>query len=105
MSSRRPSTRRLVTAGVVVSLVVAGVVSYLASSSPDGLEHVAASLGFDASARDSAAAGSPLADYAVRGVDGPVSGGVAGVLGVLAVGLVMGVLVLYVRRRAARQPD
>ena len=105
MSSRRPSTRRLVTVGLVVSLVVAGVVSYFASAHPDGLEHVAARLGFDTSARDSAAAGSPLADYAVRGVDGPVSGGLAGVLGILAVGLVMGLLVLYVRRRAARQHD
>ena len=105
MSPRRPSTRRLVTVGVVVSLVLAGVVSYLASAHPDGLERVAAGLGFDTSARDSAAAGSPLADYAVRGVDGPVSGGLAGVLGVLAVGLVMGLPVLYVRRRAARQRD
>ncbi len=105
MSARRPSTRRLVTVGAVVSLAIAGVVSYFASASPDGLEHVAAGLGLDTSARDSAASGSPLADYAVRGVDGPLSGGLAGVLGVLAVGLVMTVLVLYVRRRAARRRD
>ncbi len=106
MSRRRPSTRRLVTVGVVVSLVVAGVLSYLASASPDGLEHVAASLGFDSSARDSAASGSPLAGYSVRGLgDGPLAGGLAGVVGLLAVGLVMTLLVLYVRRRAARQRD
>jgi cobalt/nickel transport protein len=90
MSGRRPSTRRLVTVGVVVSLLVAGVVSY----------HVAAGLGLDSSARDSATAGSPLADYAVRGLDGPLAGGLAGVAGLAVVGLVMWLLVLYVRRRA-----
>ncbi len=100
MSGHRPSTRRLVIAGVVVSLLVAGVVSYFASASPDGLEHVAAGLGLDSSARDSATAGSPLADYTVRGVDGPVAGGLAGVAGLAVVGLVMWLLVLYVRRRA-----
>ncbi len=105
MSRGRPSTRLLVTVGALVSLVVAGVVSYVASARPDGLEHVASGLGFDDTARDSAVAGSPLADYAVRGLEGPVSGGLAGVLGVLAVGLVMALLVLHVRRRAARQRD
>jgi hypothetical protein len=40
----------------------------------------------------------------VRGLDGPLSGGLAGVLGLLAVGLVMSLLVLHVRRRA-RQRD
>ena len=104
MSRRRPSTRRLVTVGVLVSLLVAGVLSYVASTSPDGLEHVAAGLGLDAAARDSATAGSPLADYSVRGLDGPLSGGLAGVLGLLAVGLVMSLLVVHVRRRA-RQRD
>lgn len=100
MSGRRPSTRRLVTVGVVVSLLVAGVVSYFASASPDGLEHVAAGLGLDSVARDSATAGSPLADYSVRGVDGPLAGGLAGVAGLVVVGLVMWLLVLYVRHRA-----
>ncbi len=104
MSTRRPSTRLLVTVGVLVSLLVAGVVSSVASANPDGLEYVASGLGLDSSARDSATAGSPLAEYSVRGLDGPVSGGLAGVLGLVAVGLVMGGLVLYVRRRA-RQHD
>jgi cobalt/nickel transport protein len=99
------STRRLVGIGVVVSLLVAGVVSYLAVASPDGLQHVAAGLGFDTAARSSAADGSPLAGYEVRGVTGPLSGGLAGVLGLAAVALVMTLFVVYVRRRAARQRD
>ncbi len=99
------STRRLVAVGVGVSVLVAGVLSYLAVGSPDGLEHVAAGLGFDAAATPSAADGSPLAGYEVRGVGGPLAGGLAGVLGLLVVGLVMSLLVLYVRRRAAHRHD
>ena len=62
------STRRLVVLGLVVSALVAGVLSFYASSRPDGLTFVAESLGFSGTARDSATAGSPLAGYAVSGV-------------------------------------
>lgn len=100
------STRRLVGLGILVSLLVAGVLSFYASSHPDGLESVAGTLGFDATATDSAAAGSPLADYAVHGIGDPrVSGGVAGVVGALVVGLAMTGLALVVRRRAASRTD
>ena len=89
---------------LVLSLLVAGVLSVYASSHPDGLEHVAAGLGFASSEQTSAASGSPLAGYTVQGVaDARLSGGLAGVLGTLVVGLVMTGLVLLVRRRAARQ--
>ncbi|WP_299448039.1 PDGLE domain-containing protein [uncultured Phycicoccus sp.] len=100
MSTRtRPSTRRLVVVGGLVSLLVAGVLSVFASASPDGLEHVAGTLGFADTARDSAAAGSPLADYGVGGIsNGALSGGLAGVLGVLATAVVMAGLVLLLRR-------
>ena len=54
--------------GLAVSLLLAGVVSYYASSSPDGLEKVAGDIGFIESAEDSAVAGSPLSDYGVSGV-------------------------------------
>jgi cobalt/nickel transport protein len=98
------STRRLLAAGVALSLLVAGVLSYFASARPDGLEHVAADLGFASSEQASAASGSPLAGYSVRGVsDGYLSGGLAGVVGLVVVGLVMTLLVLYVRRRAHRE--
>lgn len=98
-SRRRPGTRLVVGVGMLVSLVIAGVLSWFASGSPDGLEHVAETLGFGGSARDSATADSPLADYATSGVDGPLSGGLAGVVGVLVVALVMFGLVSLLRRR------
>ena len=97
---RRPrvSLRALVLAGLAVTLLVAGVLSSWASSHPDGLEHVASTLGFADTARPSATDGSPLAGYGTRGVEGAMSGGLAGVLGVLVVGAVMSLLVLLVRR-------
>lgn len=96
----RVSTRRLVVVGLAVCVVIAGVISSYASGHPDGLEFVSQSLGFGDTARDSATAGSPLADYSVRGVsDGRLSGGLAGVLGAAVVGLLMVGLARLVRRR------
>ena len=98
------STRRLVVVGLVVSALVAGVLSFYASGQPDGLTSVAQSLGFSDTARDSATAGSPLADYAVSGVgNARLSGGLAGLAGVVVTGLLMAVLVLLLRRRSPRR--
>jgi cobalt/nickel transport system permease protein len=70
--------------GVAATLLVAGVVSLFASAHPDGLEFVGAKLGFDSAAKDSAVAGSPLADYGVSGIgNAQVSGALAGIIGVL----------------------
>jgi cobalt/nickel transport protein len=100
------STRRLVVLGVVVSLLLAGVLSTYASTHPDGLTHVAQSLGFDTTEKASATSGSPLAGYAVSGVaDARLSGGLAGVAGVVVTGLVMAGLVLLLRRRSPRGED
>lgn len=97
------STRRVVVLGVVVSLLVAGVLSFYASGHPDGLTYVARSLGFSTAQRHSAAAGSPMSGYAVRGVaDRRLSGGLAGVVGVLVVGALMTGLVLLLRRRTPK---
>lgn len=96
---RRPSTRVVVGAGLLLSLVLAGALSLVASSHPDGLERVAETLGFGSTARDSAAAGSPLADYTAAGVDGPLSGGLAGIVGVVVVAAVMFGLVALLRWR------
>lgn len=69
--------------GLLASAVLAGLVSFYASSSPDGLESVAEQQGFGESAEDSATAESALADYGVAGVeDGRWSVGLAGVVGV-----------------------
>jgi len=94
-------TRTFVLVGVVVALLIAGVGSWYASSSPDGLEATAAEQGFDSTAQDSATADSPLADYQAAGVeDERLSGGLAGVTGVLLVLVLAGGLTLVLRRRS-----
>ncbi len=73
----------LVVVGLAVSLILAGGVSYYASSQPDGLEKVAGDVGFLDSAKESAVEDSPLAGYGVAGVENErISGGLAGVIGV-----------------------
>lgn len=88
--------------GLVVTVLLAGVVSFYASGSPDGLERVAEDRGFMHTAEDSPVAGSPLADYGTRGIgDERLSGGLAGVAGV-AIVLALGTGLAYaVRRRRA----
>jgi len=109
-------TRRLgwfLAGGLLVALLLAGVVSGFASSSPDGL---------DATAREGCtfnAAGeitggscmlqqeqkhqleeSPLAGYSIRGLgDGRLSTGLSGVLGVLATFALGGGVFWLARRR------
>jgi cobalt/nickel transport system permease protein len=80
---KKVSTRTFVLVGVAVALVLAFLVSPHASSSPDGLEKVAADKGIDVGVKDHAMADSPLADYAVKGVDNTsLSTGLAGIVGV-----------------------
>lgn len=93
-------TRAFVLAGLVVALLLAGVASYYASSHPDGLEHVAETTGFIDSADEHPAGDGPLADYQTKGVDDArVSGGLAGVLGVLVTLALAGGIAFAVRRR------
>jgi cobalt/nickel transport system permease protein/cobalt/nickel transport protein len=101
------STRRFFAVALVVSLLVAGVASYYASSHPDGLEYVAEQTGFLDSAEDSATADSPLADYQTSGIDDArLSGGVAGVVGVLVMLVLSTGLFWVIRRREPRDaPD
>jgi cobalt/nickel transport system permease protein/cobalt/nickel transport protein len=102
-ASRR--TTGFVLAGLLVALLVAGVGSWYASSSPDGLESAAEQHGFAGTARDSAAADSPLADYGVAGVpDDRLSGGMAGAVGVLVVLALAGGLTMVLRRRSTAAP-
>jgi hypothetical protein len=102
--SRRPRTRSLVVVGIFVSLLLAGVVSWYASSSPDGLNRVAQDQGFSHTTQQHATVDSPLAGYGKGAGNGRVSGGMAGVIGVAVTGVVMGGLVLLLRRRSTRSP-
>ena len=93
-------TRTFVAVGIFVALLIAGIGSYWASTHPDGLMHVARQAGFSHTAKDSAAKGSPLSGYQVKGVDNhAVSRGLAGVIGALAVLALAGGLTYVVRRR------
>ncbi|HEY7717523.1 MAG TPA: PDGLE domain-containing protein, partial [Pedococcus sp.] len=87
MSRRRgPAVHTVRLALLLLALVLAGVVSYYASASPDGLNRVAGELGLASAERPSAAGNGPLAGYEVAGLDHPrLSGGLAGVLGCLVV--------------------
>jgi len=84
------NSKRLYIIGFVITLLIAGVFSFYASSSPDGLEKVAIDLGFIDTAKDSAVSDTALAEYGVKGVDNErLSVGIAGIVGVFATGLVM----------------
>ncbi|PRH80968.1 cobalt ABC transporter permease [Streptomyces solincola] len=101
------STRTVWGVGAATAVVLAAFVSFYASTSPDGLERVAADQGIDREVRDHGLAGSPLADYGVAGIDDPrLSVGLAGAIGVagtIAVGT--GVFTVVRRRRDARRQD
>jgi cobalt/nickel transport protein len=102
----------------VVTLIVAGVVSSFASSSPDGLDSATLKgcevVEVDGSdqlrgdciaqhAGEHAMSGSPLADYSISGDDG--SGGVAGIIGVVVtVAVAGGLFWLIARSRPKTEP-
>jgi cobalt/nickel transport protein len=97
---RRTSTAGIAAGILVVALVLAGVVSFYASGSPDGLERVAQDQGFSDTERDHATADGPLAGYSADDVDDErLSGGLAGAIGVVVVLALAGGLALVVRRR------
>ena len=102
MSAR--SNRKFYTIFLLVTLVIAGVVSFYASSHPDGLEYVAHATGFGDTAKGHSVGDGPLAGYGVAGVhNSRLSGGLAGVIGVSVTLLLAGGLALLLRRRKTTQ--
>jgi hypothetical protein len=96
--------RVFLAAGVLVALLLAGVVSFHASTAPDGLEKVAVDHGLDVTARDHAVGDSPFAGYGTKGVeDRRLSGGLAGVTGVVITLGAAGGLFLVLRHKAGRR--
>jgi cobalt/nickel transport protein len=102
---------------LLVALVIAGGLSYFASSDPDGLDSVtlngctvsetAGGERLDGTciaqnAGEHQLAGGPLADYAVAGREGTT--GLAGILGVLVTALVAGLLFRVLRLPDGRRP-
>lgn len=96
---RRVGTRTVLVVGALLALLLAGVVSYYASSAPDGLNKVADDQGISSQQKQHQLENSPLAGYGTKGVDnGRLSGGLAGVVGVAVTFAIVGGLVLAVRR-------
>lgn len=94
-----PATGRrsaLMPGGLLVALALAALAAPFASSLPDGLEWVAAQLGFEH--RAAATASAPLADYAVPGLASPLLAtalaGVAGTVLMLGVSYLLGRLLV-----------
>ena len=86
--------------GALVTLILAGVVSFYASSSPDGLEQVAVRIGFIDTAKDHAIGDSPLADYGVKGIENDrVSVGISGIIGVAITGVVAYIIFMSLARK------
>jgi len=92
--------KKFLAAGFLVSLFWAGVVSFYASSDPDGLEKVAEDIGFLETAKDHTYADGALADYGVKGIDNErASVGLAGVIGVIGTAVVGGALFTFIARK------
>jgi hypothetical protein len=101
-TKQKASTKAFVAVAILVSLILAGAVSFYASGSPDGLNKVAADHGLAAEEKESAAADSPLAGYATKDVDNErLSGGLAGIIGVGVVLLIAGGTTYLIRRRSS----
>ncbi|MDP9799712.1 cobalt/nickel transport protein [Catenuloplanes nepalensis] len=104
--------RRFILAGLLTALLLAGVVSSFASSSPDGLDsastrgcttnadgEITGGTCMAQGAKDHELADSPLADYGIAGVDNAyLSTGLSGIAGVLLVFAVAGGLFWVLRR-------
>lgn len=92
--------RPLLIGGGLVAILLAGVVSFYASASPDGLEKVAADKGLNAHEEEHRLSDAPLADYGVKGIENErISVGLAGVVGVGITVLAGGAVFYTVRRR------
>ena len=92
--------KKFLISGFVISLFLAGVVSFYASSNPDGLEKVAQDIGFLDTAKEHTNADGVLADYGVKGIDNErASVGIAGVIGVIGTAVVGGLLFKFLVRK------
>jgi|SoiMethySBSTD1v2_1073268.scaffolds.fasta_scaffold653028_2 cobalt/nickel transport protein len=100
-TGRSRRTKLFLLAGLFVALALAGIGSYYASSSPDGLTKVSENQGFASSEQPHHTGDSPLAGYQTKDVhNSRLSGGLAGVIGVGVTFAVAGGAALLIRRRA-----
>jgi cobalt/nickel transport protein len=94
------TTKKIVLIGLAISIIIASMLSFYASANPDGLEFVAEQVGFLNTAKDSAVAGSPLADYALTGLENErFSVGIAGIVGVILTAIISFGLFTFLKKR------
>jgi 2-hydroxychromene-2-carboxylate isomerase len=109
MDAKRKALWLFVVGGLMIAFALAFFVSPYASTSPDGLNKVAADKGFDGSAQQHAFDDGPVAGYAVKGVDdAKLSKGLSGIIGVtmtFGIGLILFGLLVRRNHRAPSPTD
>jgi cobalt/nickel transport system permease protein len=105
LAESKVGVRTFVSAGVLVALVFAAVVSQFAADEPDGLERVAEDTGIIASGQDHSLADFIFADYATAGIDNEtLSLAIAGIVGTIVTLLVAYGLLMGLRESRKRDP-
>lgn len=100
----RTHTRGPLLLMLALALVIAGGLSYFASTHPDGLERVAEDHGFMDRAREPSHTVMP--GYTIPGLHGFLSNGLAGIIGVVATfAVVTAVVRLALKRRTTGADD
>lgn len=94
------SIKRFVSLAILISVLVAGILSYFASSNPDGLEKVSEDKGLDVQVTDSAVADSIFADYGIAGLEN--STGLAGLVGLIITGGIGYLLIKWVSKSSSK---
>lgn len=85
---------------LVLCMIVIGMAAAFASSHPDGLEWVAAKLGFEGRAADIAHLKSPMPDYSMAGINSSFwSTAVSGVFGLGAIYLLASMIFRAILRK------
>ncbi len=98
------STRLFVIAGLLLAFALVLFLSPFANPNPDGLNRVAIDEGFADTETEHDLGDSPLADYAVSGVDSEgLSKGLSGVLGILAT-FALGLALFALAKRRGSDP-
>lgn len=93
------SLRKIAIAFVIFAVLAAGI-SFLASSSPDGLEFVYFEQGIGAEFEEMALVSSPMPDYVMPGMSSDTLAGIfAGIVGVIITGALLYAFAATIRKR------
>lgn len=94
------TNKKFLRLGFMASILLAGLVSFYASSHPDGLEKVAQDIGFIKQEKDHSLSNSPVAGYEVKGLNNDrLSVGAAGIIGVVIMAAGSTLIFRFLRKR------